>query len=96
MSAFAASYMRHFLPAIFFQGQYDLLKRWLACQRITFFPMVAMFVSIVIHICNCLVLVHKFDMGINGLAIAASITNFFLLVSVFMYAYCSSQIRNVM
>ena len=58
--------------------------------------MVAMFASIVIHICSCLILVHKFDMGINGLAIAASITNGFLLISVFVYAFCSSQIRKVM
>ena len=58
--------------------------------------MVAMFASIVIHICNCLVLVHKYDMGINGLATAASITNGFLLVSVFVYAFCSSQVRQVM
>ena len=58
--------------------------------------MVAMFVSIVIHLCGCLVFVHKFDMGINGLATAASITNGFLLVSVFLYAYCSSQTKEVM
>ena len=93
MSAYAASYMRHYLSAIFFFGQYDLLRRWLACQRITFFPMVAMFASIVIHIGNCLILVHKFDMGINGLATAASITNAFLLVSVFVYSCCSRQVR---
>ena len=58
--------------------------------------MVAMFISNAVHLCGCLVFVHKFDMGINGLATAASITNGFLLVSVFVYAYCSSQIREVM
>ena len=93
MSAYAASYMRHYLSAIFFFGQYDLLRRWLAFQRITFFPMVAMFASIVIHIGNCLILVHYFDMGINGLAKAATITNAFLMVSVFVYACTSPQVR---
>ena len=34
-----------YLPAILVFTQYDLWKRWLACQRITYVPMVASIVG---------------------------------------------------
>lgn len=41
---------RLYLPAIFIFTQYDLWKRWLACQRITYVPMVASIVGSIANI----------------------------------------------
>ena len=96
VSELAASYMKYYVPAMLFHGQYDLIKRWLACQRITFFPMVAMLVSIALHVGLCLCFVKVFDMGINGLALAALVSKAALLIVVSLYAYCSQKVRQVL
>ena len=81
------------MPAMFFYGHYDLYKRWLACMRITFVPMVAMFVGTFLHIPLCFLLMDYFDMGIKGLGLASSIKDGVLLVTVMIYGNCSAQIR---
>ena len=75
---------------MFFYGQFDLYKRWLACQRITLVPMFAMFGSSFLHIPLCMLFVNYYDLDIRGLNIAASIKDFILLLSVMIYGGCSA------
>ena len=81
------------MPSIFFYSHYDLYKRWLACMRITFFPMVAMFATTILHIPLCFLFVNYFDMGIKGLGLASSIKDCVLLVTVMIHGNCSDEIR---
>lgn len=72
---------------------FDLYKRWLSCMRITFVPMVAMFVASLLHIPFCLLFINIFDMDIRGLAMALSVTDFILLSTVMVYGNCSEKVR---
>ncbi len=80
----------YLLPSCFFYCNYDLRKRWMACQRITLYPMVAMIIATLLHICLCLVNFKIFNMGITGLALALSIKDFVLLATTMIYGYYSS------
>lgn len=81
------------MPAVIFYAQYDLYKRWLACMRITFAPMMAMFVAAFLHIPLCLFFVNYCDMGIKGLGLATSIKDGILLLSVTVYGGYLEDIR---
>ena len=84
------------LPSILFQGLYDLSKRWLAAQRLTFVPMICMIVGSIVHIPLCLLFVKGLDLGIAGLAIASGVKDAVLLLTVFLYARCSPTIAEAM
>ena len=81
------------MPAIFFYGHYDLYMRWLACMRITTVPLVAMIVATLLHLSLCFVFVNFLDLGINGLGLATSIKDFALILTVMIYANCSSEVK---
>lgn len=81
------------MPAMFFFAHYDLYKRWLACMRITFVPMVAMFVATFLHIPLCFLFVNYFDMGIRGLGMATSVKDCVLLLIVMVYGNCSREVQ---
>ena len=78
------------LPAVIFYSQYDLYKRWLACQRITFVPMVAMFIGTSLHVPFCYLYVKYFDLGLIGLGVASSSKDLIILISVMIYGNCSA------
>ena len=84
------------LPAIFCYGQYDLYKRWLACMRITFVPMVAMCIATCMHLPFCLLFMNTFGLGIVGLAVASSCRDFILLVALMIYGNCKTEIRDTL
>ena len=88
--------VRLMLPSILFQGLYDLSKRWLACQRLSFVPMVCMIVGTVVHIPLCFLFVNGLDMGIEGLAVASGVKDTILLITIYLYARCSPQISEVL
>ena len=90
MSRLTVIQIRLMMPSAFFFGQYDCYKRWLACMRITFMPMVAMCVSASLHIVLCLLFINVFEMGIEGLAIATSIKDCTCLLIVMIYGSCSA------
>ena len=77
------------MPSVFFYGQYDLYKRWLACMRITLGPMIAMIVSTIVHFILCWTFLKVFDTGIIGLAYASTLKDFILMISVMIYSRCS-------
>ena len=84
------------MPGVFFFGQFDLLKKWLASMRITFFPMVATITSSVLYILLCFLLVVYFDMGIIGLAAAISIKECVLFLMTFAYCFWSESVSTVL
>ena len=88
--------MRVTMPGVFFFGQFDLLKRWLASMRITFFPMVATFAASALYILLCFLLVVYFDMGIIGLAAAISIKECAQFLMTLIYCYWSESVSKVL
>ena len=95
VSQHAASMVRIYLVTVFLWGQYDLRKRWLACQRITLVPMVASFVGTILLIPNCYLFMYTCDLGINGLVLAAVSKDFTVLFITVIYCYCKPEIRAV-
>ena len=81
------------MPAVFFYGQYDVQKRWLACMRITFYPMVFMIIATVFHTTLCILFMMYFEMDISGLALALSIKDFALMIMTMIYSNCSETVR---
>ena len=84
------------LPSVLFQGLYDLTKRWLACQRLTFVPMVLMIVGTCLHIPLCYIFVHSLDMGVKGLPVASGVKDTILFMGLYLYARCSSEVSHVL
>ena len=88
--------MRVQMPGLFFFGHFDLLKKWLASMRITFFPMVASIATSVLYILLCFLFVVYFDMGIIGLAVAISIKECALFLMTLIYCHCSESVSKVL
>lgn len=86
LSRLTAIQIRALLPSVFFYGHYDLRKRWMACQRITVYPMVAMMIASMLYVPLCYIFFFHFDLGILGLAIATSIKDGVLLLAVMVYS----------
>lgn len=63
-------------------------------MRITFVPMVAMFLATILHIPLSLYIVYELDMGIRGFPLAISIKDCICLFSVLVYCNCSTQISH--
>ena len=96
VSRLAAIQVRLMLPSVLFQGLDDLLKRWLACQRVTIAPMICMVIGTCAYIPLCFLFVHGFDMGIEGLPVASGVKDMILLMTIYLYARCSSSISPVL
>ena len=77
------------MPAVFFYAHYDLLKRWLACMRLTFYPLVIMVIATTIHVLLCLLFVKYLDLDIIGLAIAHSLKDCLLFILTVLYSWNS-------
>ena len=88
--------MKFMAPSMLFVGLFDLNKRWLACLRITFVPMVCMMIATIIHIPLCYGLVFGLDLGVEGIAIATSVKDGALLLSVLIYMRCSEPISSTL
>ena len=84
------------LPSVFFYAQFDLYKKWLACQRITFVPLIAILIATSLHVPFCLLFVNYFNLDIFGLGLASSCKDLVLLSSVMIYGSCSKDISPVL
>ena len=62
--------IRLWLPFMFLQSQHDLWKRWLACQRVTFVPMVACLTGVLLQIPLIYLFMYEFNLGLDGIPIA--------------------------
>ena len=58
-------------------------------MRITFVPMVAVFIGTLTHLPMCLLFIHVFDMDIRGLGMASTVKDLVLLIVVIVYCNCS-------
>ena len=96
VSQMAARLTRLQLPSIFCCGMFDLDKRWLACMRITWFPTVATIVATVLHVPLCYWFVYGLGWGVDGLAVATSLKNCVLLLTVMAIMACSENVRLAM
>ena len=65
-------------------------------MRITFLPMVAMFVAITLHISLCFLFLFHFNMGIIGIALSNTIQNFVLMIITVIFSYCSPKVSKVL
>ena len=84
------------LPEKFLYGQYDLRKRWLACQRVTLVPMVASIFGSILLVPLCYIFMYSCNFGLSGLAFAAFVKEAIVLTTTVTYSYCKSEIRAVM
>ena len=91
VSRIAAELLRLLLPHAFFFGQFDLMKRWLACQRVTLAPFICMLVSVVIHLALCLLYVKVFGLGVRGVCLAAASKDFLLWLTLTFYCLCANE-----
>ena len=90
VSRITARIVRYMLPSSFLFGQYDLRKRWLACQRITFVPMVASIIGTFFHVPFCYLFMYTCGLGIDGLPLAAFCKDSIILGSTIVYCRCKS------
>lgn len=81
---------------MFFNSQYDLWKRWLACQRITFVPMVASLAGILISIPLIYLFMYTFDYGLCGIPIAQGLSSVIELGTTVIYTFCKPEARRVL
>lgn len=88
-----ARQLRALLPAIYIFCTFDLVKRWLACLRENQIPMYAITISFALHQPICLILLFYFELGVIGLAIGLTITNFITLAIVFTFIWKTPRIR---
>ena len=80
------------MPGMFFAGQFDLLKRWLMCQRITLAPMLIIIIGGLIHVPLALLLVRVPKWEIIGLAVASDISYFLFFVCLLIYCNYSEKV----
>lgn len=59
VSHLAHGYIQMFVPGLFFYGQFDLLKRFLAAMRVTFLPMLAQVVATCLHVPLCYLFAYR-------------------------------------
>jgi len=80
VSHLAQGYIWYFMPGLYCLSMFDLLQRFLGAMCITTVPMVSQLIASLLHAPLCLIFTFKADMGIYGLGLATSITNFNLLL----------------
>lgn len=87
ISATASSYLAFCFPDLLFQSFINPLKIHLRAQNITF--------ALFLHAPVTYLLVHRLDLGIRGIALATSTTDFFLLATVLLYMFFSSSTATI-
>ena len=68
----------------------------MSSQRIVAAPLVANIISMFLHVLLCFLYTRVADMGVYGLALAASTKDFVLWLSLAIYCYCAKQIRQTL
>jgi len=84
-SILAGEFLRHYMVGIFSLCQVELLRKFLGAQgNFTLITKVQMG-TFVVHLLCLYLFVHRWGMGINGIAIASSITHFLTLSITMLY-----------
>ena len=77
VSDISVRYIILMLPALFFHGQTNLMRKWLLLLEVTNVPLFSMLVTMLVHVPLSYSLVFSFEMGIEGLALASGISGVF-------------------
>ena len=93
VSHLAQGYIWYFMPGLFFLSAFDLLQRFLGAMCVKTVPMISQFIASFFHLPLCLLFTFKADMGIKGLRLATSITNFNLLLFTVIQCCLSEKIK---
>ena len=83
------------MPGLYFLSMFDLLKRFLGAMRITTVPMISQLIASLFFLPLCMFFTFKAEMGINGLGLATSITNFNLLLLTVIQCCFTEKIKQV-
>lgn len=93
VAANAQRYIYSYIPALVLNGLNDSQRRFLNMIELTRIPLICQFIGTVIHIGFCLLLVSKFEMGIEGIGYASSISNLSVYMSLIMYTHSTPSIQ---
>lgn len=85
ISSTASSYLAFCLPDLFFQSFINPLKIHLRTQNITFPLMLGSGFALVLHGPITYFLIYRTGLGIGGIAVAAAVTDFVLLITLILY-----------
>ncbi|KAH7403992.1 hypothetical protein KP509_15G004200 [Ceratopteris richardii] len=85
LSAMASTYLLYSLPDLLAQAILNPLRIYLRTQTITSPLTVCTFLALILHLVINYVLVEGFHMGIKGVALAASWTDFNLVIFILIY-----------
>lgn len=94
ISATASSYLAFCFPDLLFQSFINPLKIHLRAQNITLLHMLSATFALFLHAPVTYLLVHRLDLGIRGIALATSTTDFFLL-AILLYMFFSSSTATI-
>ena len=89
----AQRYIVRAMLGMYFQGLYDLNKRWLNCLKITWVPMIAQTCGTLIHIGWCHLFTVRLQYGVEGLGYANTITYLTMLVMITVNTLLIRRIR---
>lgn len=81
---------------MFLNSQQDLWKRWLACQRVTFVPMVASIVGNLISIPLIYIFIYILELGLAGIPIAQGLNSFIIFGTTVIYTFCKPETSQVL
>lgn len=95
ISATASSYLAFCFPDLLFQSFLNPLKIHLRAQNITLPLMLSATFALFLHAPVTYLLVHRLDLGIRGIALATSTTDFFLLATLLLYMFFSSSTATI-
>ena len=89
----AQTMLRLLLPHIYLNCVNGLWKTWLACQRVTFVPMVSSLVGtfLLVPIIYCCVYILGF--GLNGIPLSLFIQSTIVLSTTVIYSFCKPEVR---
>ncbi|XP_044480309.1 protein DETOXIFICATION 48-like [Mangifera indica] len=93
ISSIASTYLVFSLPDLFFQSIINPLKIYLRTQNITFPLMFSAALALALHAPLNYILVYHLGLGIQGVAVAAALTDFNLLLTILVYIFVSDTCR---
>jgi MATE family multidrug resistance protein len=81
------------IPAMYFFGLFDLVRRYLTCLQYPQTPMVAQIIAAPIHILLCNLCLKRYELGLQGLGIATMISYFFMFLVTAIYMLSIKTLR---
>ena len=96
MVAYAQKYINVNLVSVYFYGMYDLQKRFLNCLNISWVPMIVQVCASFLHIFWCYFFVEVYQMDIEGLGIASTVTSLILIIFAVVYPVFIKEVQDAL